>query len=226
MILSDGTDGPIKCIKWRGRFAAWTSKRGVVVFDVVQERTISIIKLDANSFNNSSRGNEPNLVCRLSWSDQTTLFVSFGDSVRVCNITRRDINEAKAKDLPQFLVEITHTLKLDCNWICGIAPMDKLLVLLTKPKVLSEEDEEENQPQLTIIDPLEDDYTEVSTDFLCLKDYDNYVASDLHLEYLIEDKHYFIVSPRDIFFGKPRDADDHVDWLLMQEQVRSRPGLG
>ena len=34
--LSDGTDGPIKNIKWRGRFAAWTSKRGVVVHDVVQ----------------------------------------------------------------------------------------------------------------------------------------------------------------------------------------------
>ena len=34
--LSDGSDGPIKCIKWRGRFAAWTSKRGVVVHDVVQ----------------------------------------------------------------------------------------------------------------------------------------------------------------------------------------------
>ena len=34
--LTDGTDGPIKNIKWRGRFAAWTSKRGVVVYDIVQ----------------------------------------------------------------------------------------------------------------------------------------------------------------------------------------------
>ena len=41
----------------------------------------------------------------------------------------------------------------------------------------------------------------------------------LQLEYLLEDQHYFIVSPRDMFFGKPRDEDDHLDWLLLQENV-------
>ena len=43
--LSDGTDGPIKLIKWRGRFAAWWSRKGVIVYDVVQEKIISIVKL-------------------------------------------------------------------------------------------------------------------------------------------------------------------------------------
>ena len=42
--LTDGTDGPIKLIKWRGRFAAWWSKKGVIVYDIVQMKTISIVK--------------------------------------------------------------------------------------------------------------------------------------------------------------------------------------
>ena len=66
--LSDGTDGPIKNIKWRGRFAAWTSRRGVIVYDVVQEKTISIIRLN----------NENDVCTRISWSSQTSLYVSHG----------------------------------------------------------------------------------------------------------------------------------------------------
>ena len=46
--------------------------------------------------------------------------------------------------------------------------------------------------------------------------------NNLSLEYLLEDQHYFIVSPRDMFFGKPRDEDDHLDWLLLQENVSFR----
>ena len=42
--LTDGTNGPIKLIKWRGRFAAWWSKKGVIVYDIVQMKTISIVK--------------------------------------------------------------------------------------------------------------------------------------------------------------------------------------
>ena len=70
-----------------------------------------------------------------------------------------------------------------------------------------------------VIEPLVEDFHEISTDYLCLKDYEQHPIDDLHLEYLLEDKHYFIVSPKDIFFGKPRDEDDHIDWLLLQEQV-------
>ena len=29
-------------------------------------------------------------------------------------------------------------------------------------------------------------------------------------------QHYFVVSPKDVVVGKPRDEDDHIDWLLEQ----------
>ena len=88
---------------------------------------------------------------------------------------------------------------------------------------MEEEENDDNKPQLIVIEPLDnDDFHEISTDYLCLKDYDKQGADlmkNLSLEYLLEDQHYFIVSPRDMFFGKPRDEDDHLDWLLLQENV-------
>ena len=70
-----------------------------------------------------------------------------------------------------------------------------------------------------IVEPFEDDYNVVSTDYLCFKDHEKHSVHDLHLEYLLQDKYYFIVSPNDIFFGKPRDEDDHVEWLITQQEV-------
>merc|ERR1712012_957078 len=110
--------------------------------------------------------------------------------------------------------------------------MKKLMVLLALPKVFEKrqenteiiedetdfEEDDDNKPQLIVIEPLEnDEFHEISTDYLCLKDYDKQDINALQLEYLLEDQHYFIVSPRDMFFGKPRDEDDHLDWLLLQE---------
>ena len=34
----------------------------------------------------------------------------------------------------------------------------------------------------------------------------------------MEDRHFFIVSPRDIVVGKPRDTDDRIDWLLQHDR--------
>ena len=101
--------------------------------------------------------------------------------------------------------------------------MDKLMVVLAVPKGPNEDiSEEENKPQLIVIEPLNhEDFNEISTDYLDVKNYNNDVNfRDFSLQYLLEDKHYFIVSPRDIFFAKPRDEDDHLDWLLDHQEVR------
>ena len=150
-----------------------------------------------------------------------SLFISYGDQIHICNIKRRDINEVRTKDLPQFMVEIVYTIPLEGYWISGIAPMDKLVVLLATPKVICDEDDEDDdgKPQLMIIEPLDDDYNVVSTDYLKMKNHEEHSIQDLHLEFLLHDQNYFIVSPREIFFGKPRDEDDHVEWLISQKDV-------
>ena len=58
------------------------------------------------------------------------------------------------------------------------------LVLLTVPK----ESNVEKRPQLLIVEPHEDDFTEVSTDLLSVRGFESYRPCDYHLEYLLEDQ--------------------------------------
>ena len=104
-ILSNGTDvGPIKCIKWRGRFAAWTTPKKVVVYDIVRMERISVITLDPTEFDQ----------CYLTWSDQKNLFVSHGDTLRICAIKKRpDIEVQSQPNSPECMVEILHCLKFE-----------------------------------------------------------------------------------------------------------------
>jgi len=102
-------------------------------------------------------------------------------------------------------------LILFLQWVCGVSPLDGLLVLLTVPKG---ENLAEKRPQLLIVEPLDEDFSEISTDLLSVRGFENYSPFEYHLEYLLEDKYYFVVSPKDVVVGKPRDEDDHIDWLL------------
>jgi len=71
------------------------------------------------------------------------------------------------------------------------------------------------------------------SDLLSIKDCESYKAKDYHLECLVEEKHFFIVSPKDVVVAKPRcikfaiilpklfsfrDVDDHIEWLLSKEK--------
>ena len=39
-------EGAIGCLKWRGRFAAWSTSRGVRVYDVIAGAMISLIRAE------------------------------------------------------------------------------------------------------------------------------------------------------------------------------------
>ena len=108
-----------------------------------------------------------------------------------------------------------NTFSLDC-WVSGLARMDQLLVTLGVPKELDEEGKPE-RPQLMVFDP-SDNYRLVSTDLLSIRGHEEHKPKDYSLEYLVDDKQYFILSPKDIVLGKPRDEDDHIEWLLDHEQ--------
>jgi len=69
-----------------------------------------------------------------------------------------------------------------------------------------------------VVEALEDDYNLISTDLLSIRGHEEYSAKDYQLEFLVEDKFYYILSPKDVIVGKPRDVDDHVDWLIAHEE--------
>ena len=77
-VLCQG-EGPITNIRWRGRFAAWITDKGVRVYDVVEGKTISLVQRPATS----TRSKE--VPWRIAWSDQFHLMASFGDQVKLTN---------------------------------------------------------------------------------------------------------------------------------------------
>ena len=136
--------------------------------------------------------------------------VSFGDSVKTCVVTRRSA-PSRGDSVPEFCVEVRHSFSLDC-WVSGLARMDDLLVILGIPKELDEDGKPE-RPQLMVFDP-SDGHRLVSTDLLSIRGHEEHKPKDYSLEYLLDDKQYFILSPKDIVLGKPRDEDDHIQVMV------------
>eukprot|EP00092_Neocalanus_flemingeri_P033946 GFUD01036912.1.p1 GENE.GFUD01036912.1~~GFUD01036912.1.p1 ORF type:complete len:874 (+),score=241.55 GFUD01036912.1:57-2678(+) len=200
-ILCQG-EGSVCNIKWRGRFAAWVTDKGVRVYDVVEEKTISLIQKPPNCPANQS------CPWRIGWSDQFSLVVSFGDTVKSCTVKKRT---TRGENVPEYCVEVVHQFTLDC-WVCGLARLDDLLVVLATPKKIHK-DGKQKRPQPIVFDPA-DSYRLVSTDLLSIRGHEEHKPKDYQLECLTDDKHYFIMSPKDIVLGKPRDQDDHIEWLL------------
>ena len=200
-VLCQG-EGQVCNIRWRGRFAAWVTDKGVRVYDVVEGKTISLIQKPLSC--------PPNLACpwRIGWADQFHLVVGFGDTVKSCAVVRR---VTRGDNMPEFCVEVEHQFSLDC-WVCGLATLGPRLVLLAIPKERDEAGRQE-RPQLMVFDPAQA-YRLLSTDLLSIRGHEEHKPKDYQLECLVDDKHYFIMSPKDIVVGKPRDEDDHVEWLL------------
>lgn len=107
---------------------------------------------------------------------------------------------------------------------------DDKIVLLTVPKSSSSEVQ---RPQMQVVrcraaseeesqSPPHPGYAELSADVLSIRHHDRLKARDYQLESLYEEGVYFVLSPRDVIVGKPRDADDHVDWLMGEAQKGSR----
>ena len=231
--LSGPGDGPITRIKWRGRFAAWCGRRGVVVYDIITMEQISIIKYEVHLPTSQEiavdKRTEGEYVTRLAWSDQYTLYMSQGDNVKICKIKKRSdpIEILRQRDLPGHLVEIVSAFKLEDSWVCGIAPMDdRLIVILAMPK------DDPTRVEMLVVEALEDDFNYISTDVLAIDGEETTVMEDVgsandrklnsphdyDLECLLADKQYYVISPNELVMGKPCDMDDHIDWLLDHEK--------
>jgi hypothetical protein len=211
-------EGPVANIRWRGRFAAWVTDKGVRVYDVVEAKTISLVQKPAGAQANRE------VPWRIAWSDQFHMLVSFGDQVKQC-VVRRRASGREGAGLPEYCVEVSGQFALDC-WVCGLAPLDRLLVVLALPKE-RDEDGRRQRPQLMVFDP-ELQFRLVSTDLLSVRGHEEHGPAEYRLEHLTEDRHYFIMSPKDVVLGKPRDEDDHIEWLLQHgqfEQALQQAGL-
>ncbi|CAG2062815.1 unnamed protein product [Timema podura] len=205
-VLSEA-EGSVQTIKWNGHFVAWASDIGVRVYDITAKHSLGLIK-----WNRNIDVSPEHFRCNLCWKTETTLLVGWVDTVRVCKIRKRSQLEINSRDDPEFVVQQVSMFKTDF-YICGIGPLDSNLVILGYGKEL-DTDGKAQRPQLYVIDAKDEDYVELSTDSLTLRGFQEYKCNDYHLECLIEENRFFIVSPKDVVAASPYDADDRLQWLM------------
>lgn len=117
------------------------------------------------------------------------------------------------KELCTFILVSTFQTEF---YISGIAPLDQQLVLLGVPKE-QDENNKSLRPQLYIVEYKDNDYSDICTDSLTLRGYQEYSVNDYHLEVLIEENMFFIVAPKDVVIASPYDLDDRIQWFIQHK---------
>ncbi|KAK4763529.1 hypothetical protein SAY87_012967 [Trapa incisa] len=232
-VLHSG-EGPIHTVKWRTSLIAWANDAGVKVYDTANDQRITFIERPRGS-------PRPELLLpHLVWQDNTLLVIGWGTSVKIASIRT---NSLKATNGAYVQIPVSSVNQVDIvasfqtsYYISGIAPFGDSLVVLAYIPV--EEDGEKDfssnlpsrqgnaqRPEVRVVTWNND---ELATDALPVHGFEHYKANDYSLAHSPfsgssyaggqwaagDEPLYYIVSPKDVVIAKPRDAEDHIAWLL------------
>ncbi|ORX62542.1 vacuolar protein sorting-associated protein 41 [Hesseltinella vesiculosa] len=211
-------EGPIYSIQWRNNLIAWANDAGVKVYDTNSGLRISYIHRPANS-------PRPDLYkCRLVWKDDKTLMIGWANTVKVAHVFETP-RQQQATGQPPLFMKIITMFQTDYI-IGGIAPFNDtilLLAYLTEDEISSSDVDTldpasqrrrlATRPELHIVDPAQDN-EEVSVDVLAMHGFEHYQANDYTLGFLMEEDMFYIMGPKDVIVARPRDLDDHLEWLM------------
>lgn len=224
-VTLDEGEGAIHAIKWHKNYISWANDQGIKVYDIGTEQRISkIARPDGAPRPDMFR-------CCIQWvsndpiygrNDQNAegvekIIIGWGQQVQV--IVMKDRINPETKQVRKVL-EILYTYKVDF-FICGIAPYEQNLLILAYDDEQSDEDENQKSfkappPELMIVH--QNNGKEIACDELTIKDYDRYFATDYRLEFNPQESTFYILSQKDIIIAKPRDADDHITFLVEHER--------
>lgn len=203
-------DTRINIIRWRNQLIVWSNQESVRIYDLEEKNFITFIKRDTNCPVNSLK-----YKCNFYWISDEKLLIGWGNSIKLCKIGERNLNEILEKKLPRKFVLIPSLFEIkEC--ICGIAPFRNNIVTICLD--ITNSITNSNQPRIKVNHPLVEDSIEVSNDLMPIKGFEKYVFTDYQLEYLYEDNLYFIISPKDVVIAKPKEEDDHIEWLVSKKK--------
>ena len=219
--LLHSNEGPIWAISWRGNLIAWANDAGVKIYDTYSQQRISYIERSQNS------PRADLFKCTLYWQDDISLIISWADHIRLARIKTRPAKLAIAPGAPPLTVEITAHFQVDCM-VSGIVPYSNplgsfLFLAYIPPDTFKNEATQDhaeqrrkaaNRPELRIVTRGGE---ELSTDALGLNGYHLFGCNDYHIKTIVsegKDPVYVVVSPKNIVLVRPRDAVDHVEWLV------------
>ncbi|KAL3335965.1 hypothetical protein AABB24_031943 [Solanum stoloniferum] len=232
-VLHSG-EGPIHAVKWRTSLVAWANDTGVKVYDASNDQRVTFIE--------RPRGiPRPELLLpHIVWQDDSLLVIGWGTSVKIALIRTTQSKGANGtyKHMPMSSlnqVDIVASFQTS-YFISGIAPFGDSLVILAY--IPGEEDGEKDfsstipsrqgnaqRPEVRVVTWNND---ELATDALPVHGFEHYKAKDYSLAHAPfsgssyaggqwaagDEPLYYIVSPKDMVIAKPRDAEDHINWLL------------
>lgn len=226
-------------LAWGGEFIAWASAVGVRVYDTVARCSLGLIQWETgNTSNTKYRCNlrwcgRTLLIGKLHYdinfiqnyhffTDFCKIFIGWVDTVRVCVIRKRSGLGTSVSGLPEHIVDPVSTFRTPDLLVSGVAPLGgggEQLVLLGVPRGASGEGEVEgatksHRPQLHVVEYRDSEYTELCTDSLSLRGYQEWGCDDYRLDVLPDEDRLFVVAPKDIVVASPYDPDDRVQWLV------------
>ncbi|PHU03773.1 Vacuolar protein sorting-associated protein 41 -like protein [Capsicum chinense] len=232
-VLHSG-EGPIHAVKWRTSLIAWANDAGVKVYDAATDQRITFIERPRGS------PRPELLVPHIVWQDDTLLVIGWGTSVKIASIKtnqNKGVNGSFKYITMSSLNQVEIVASFQTSYfLSGIAPFgDSLVVLAYIP---AEEDGDKDfsrtipsrqgnaqRPEVRVVTWNND---ELATDALPVHGFEHYRAKDYSLAHAPfsgssyaggqwaagDEPLYYIVSPKDVIIAKPRDTEDHINWLL------------
>ncbi|KAJ8551940.1 hypothetical protein K7X08_028383 [Anisodus acutangulus] len=232
-VLHSG-EGPIHAVKWRTSLIAWANDAGVKVYDAANDQRITFIERPRGS------PRPELLVPHIVWQDDTLLVIGWGTSVKIASIKtnqNKGVNGSYKYITMSSLNQVDIVASFQTSYfISGIAPFGDSLVILAY--IPAKEDREKDfsstipsrqgnaqRPEVRVATWNND---ELATDALPVHGFEHYKAKDYLLAHAPfsgssyaggqwaagDEPLYYIVSPKDVIIAKPRDTEDHINWLL------------
>ncbi|XP_010488571.1 PREDICTED: vacuolar protein sorting-associated protein 41 homolog [Camelina sativa] len=231
-VLHSG-EGPIHSVKWRGSLIAWANDAGVKVYDTAKKQRVTFIEKPRGSPRPEA------LLPHLVWQDDTILVIGWGTSVKIASIKS---DQQKPGTYRQIQMSSVNQVDIVASfqtsyYISGIAPFGDSLVILAYIPIEGDGEKEfsttttvsrqgnAQRPEVRIVSWNND---ELTMDALPVHGFEHYKAKDYSLAHAPfpgssygggqwaagDEPIYYIVSPKDVVIAKPRDAEDHINWLL------------
>ncbi|KAK9689968.1 hypothetical protein RND81_09G094900 [Saponaria officinalis] len=236
-ILHSG-EGPIHAVAWRNNLIAWANDAGVKVYDTAYSQRVTFIERPRGS-------PHPELLLpHLVWQDDAFLIIGWGTSVKIASLRGNHRGGDNGSYTIGPVINVNHVdvvASFQTNYfISGIAPFGDSLAILAY--ISGDEDGEKNfsttapsrqgnahRPEVRIVTWTND---ELATDALPVQGFEHYKAKDYCLSHTPlsgssyingrwaagDEPLYYVVSPKDIVIAKPRDSEDHINWLLEHGQ--------
>lgn len=225
--------GVIRNTSWNRNFIVWSSDLCLKIYDATSRTIITHLDREKESDYHLKLDLYQ---CNVSWKNDRTLLIAWGNSIKICNIILRShesqisLSSVVVDRQPRFYVELVYSFNIDHHLIaCGIASFNNRLMILCANKsllypTLHDKDElhEKKSIRIKMVEPKNADlFTDISDDILAPNEFLKTVqkSRDISLHYS-PDNFYLILCPKDLIVAKPREEDDSIDWLLRRGKFK------